>query len=212
MRFGFLPLFLGVAALLPLTGVANAATFSGNATVTTNYIYRGLTKSDGDPVLQFSAELESNGFYGGVFASRVDFGTADSLEFDLSVGYRGTAGSMAYDLGYTRFHYDGSGDCCGEIQLSASAPLGRTFVLGGEMDYNPVAEKLATAVNGQLALSGTTSLSGSFGYDGASSENYWDAGMSYQLNKAIALDMRYHDRTSGSAAIVGSVKIGFSTR
>ncbi len=83
----------GVAAL-PLTAAAPASaqgyTFSWGGTVTSNYISRGVTQTQNRPAFQPWVEVESNGFYGGLWASNVRFGGGDSdrVEVDIYGGYR----------------------------------------------------------------------------------------------------------------------------
>lgn len=72
-------------------------TFSGSASVTNNYIFRGITQSDDNPAIQGSIGYSlDTGFagtsvYGGVWGSNVDFNDGDkaSVELDWSFGLSG---------------------------------------------------------------------------------------------------------------------------
>jgi len=66
--------FLGSQALLPN---ARASEFSGVATLTTEYIYRGLRMSNGDPAIQLGLDYEhDSGLFAGVWASTIDIQSA----------------------------------------------------------------------------------------------------------------------------------------
>ena len=72
-----LPLIFAACAgigLLALGARAEAAEFSGNAALTTDYVLRGITQTQGDPAVQagFKAAGDS-GFYGSVWGSNVEF-------------------------------------------------------------------------------------------------------------------------------------------
>jgi uncharacterized protein (TIGR02001 family) len=89
-------------------------TFSANVGVASSYIYRGLNQSNFKPALQAGFDYSNaNGFYAGVWASSIkwtkDFGIANSnAEVDLYLGYKGSAGDIAYDVGFLRYEYPGS--------------------------------------------------------------------------------------------------------
>lgn len=80
-----------VLVVLSATGSGAAAELSGAVTATSEYIYRGLAVSDGDPALQFELDVEfDSGFFGGLWASTVDIESPFSRrdrELDLYLGY-----------------------------------------------------------------------------------------------------------------------------
>ncbi len=68
--------------LFPFRDVAAAGRFSGSARVTSDYVYRGYTRSDNGPAFQGNADYEhASGWFGGVWVSSVDFSTMD-IEHD----------------------------------------------------------------------------------------------------------------------------------
>ena len=98
---------LPVLALAFATGAAAAQEFALNYGVafTSNYIDNGTTQSDDHPALQGYVEGSYGLFYGGVWASTVDFPEdpefgGDNLEFDLYAGIRPTLGDLSFDLSY----------------------------------------------------------------------------------------------------------------
>ena len=77
-----------VAGLLVASSAASAIEISGNVALTTDYIWRGMSQTDGSPAIQggFDADF-GNGIYAGAWGSNVDFGSDsdESMELDLSL-------------------------------------------------------------------------------------------------------------------------------
>jgi uncharacterized protein (TIGR02001 family) len=89
--------------------------FSGNAALTTDYRYRGMTQTQSDPALQGGFALShSSGLYAGVWGSNVNFGSADPhLELDPYVGYATElpfAGKPKLDVGLWYYGYPSASD------------------------------------------------------------------------------------------------------
>lgn len=81
-------------ALQVFAPITNASELSGAATLTSEYIYRGLEKSDGNPALQLGLDYEHDtGLFAGVWASTIDLSTAAG-QFDIELDY------------YAGFHFD----------------------------------------------------------------------------------------------------------
>ncbi|MBM4182432.1 MAG: hypothetical protein FJ209_12890 [Betaproteobacteria bacterium] len=90
--------------------------FSANVSLTSNYIFRGISQTGGDPAVQGGFDYShSSGFYVGTWGSNVgwieDFQGYDSgnLEIDLYAGLRGGIGDsgVTYDVGLIRYWYPG---------------------------------------------------------------------------------------------------------
>lgn len=80
-------------------------TLSANITLATDYLYRGLSQTTGDPALQGGFDLNhESGFYIGLWGSNVDF--ADSLELDYYAGFSGAINDdLSYDIGLLYYDY-----------------------------------------------------------------------------------------------------------
>jgi len=198
-----------VAASLPVAARAEVTTY-GSLTFASEYVDRSESFSDDQPALQFYGEVESNGFYAGLFASNVDFGDDDNVEIDLYLGYRNTIGDLSYDIGYGRYYYDDSGDCCGEILLSLSYPVVEKLEVGGALEYDPEAETLASEISLDYGVTDTFSISGTYGRNEASDNNYWDVGFNYYLSDAWSVDVRYHDTSTGDPIFAAFLSYEFS--
>lgn len=84
------------ALIVLLPGVA-ASEFSGLATLTSEYIYRGLEMSDGDPAFQLGLDYEHDtGFFIGAWVSTIDIQTvmgSRDTELDYYAGFNYAAES-----------------------------------------------------------------------------------------------------------------------
>lgn len=194
-----------VLAALAATTIAHAGqaevTTYGSLTFASEYVDRSQTFSDGRPALQFYGEIESNGIYGGLFASNVDFGDDENVEVDLYLGYRGALGDLSYDIGYGRYYFDDSGDCCGEVLLYLSYPLGDSVEVQGALEYDPDAETLASELTLDFGVTEALHISGTYGRNEAGDNNYWNVGANYALADAWSLDLRYYDTTTDDEII-----------
>jgi uncharacterized protein (TIGR02001 family) len=91
-------------------------TFTGNIGLYSQYVFRGLTQTNGDPAVQGGFDLgHKSGFYLGTWASNVswisDFapGTSASMEWDWYAGYKGSLpADFGYDLGVLYYWYPGT--------------------------------------------------------------------------------------------------------
>ncbi|WP_257387483.1 TorF family putative porin [Tahibacter caeni] len=103
---------LAAAALFAFAPAASALDFSGSATATSDYVFRGISQTRGDATPQLGVKLASDtGFYGSLWASRVDYGDAlgSDAELDLVAGWNRTfAERWNLDLNLTRFTYPGT--------------------------------------------------------------------------------------------------------
>lgn len=85
--------------------------FSGTATITSDYVFRGLTQTWGQPAIQGSIDYaHASGFYGSLWASTMsDKVVAGSdFEIDLALGFRGAVNEqLGYGAGLITVYYPG---------------------------------------------------------------------------------------------------------
>ncbi len=90
-----------------------------NVGVVSQYRYRGIAQTKGDPALQGGIDYaNANGFYAGAWGSTIKWikeaGTAAAVdakgpvELDVYGGYKFEAAGVAYDVGYLRYEYVGN--------------------------------------------------------------------------------------------------------
>ena len=129
-------LFVGLVSGLAVASAASAEGVSvyAGATLTSNYLYTGVTQTANQPTAQGYLEAEYGGFYAGIWASGVRF-PPDSVEIDPYFGYRGEAGKFFYDANITHIRYDVTGLWSNNIALEMGvaprhpAAHGRAFGL-----------------------------------------------------------------------------------
>ena len=93
-------LILPVAIACTMASTANAGEWSANASMTNNYIWRGLTQSENEAAVQGGIDYAGDsGFYMGTWASNVNYGGGDtfSYEHDIYAGYAFDAGGVSWD-------------------------------------------------------------------------------------------------------------------
>jgi uncharacterized protein (TIGR02001 family) len=105
---------------------ASDYSFSANIGLYSDYIFRGYTQTQGQPALQGGFDMEhKSGFYGGTWASNVDWTTAggymndNSIEIDLYAGYATEVSGLGLDAGVLQFIYPGD-DIAGKASTSAT--------------------------------------------------------------------------------------------
>lgn len=101
----------------PLLAVAadSPHSFTGNVTLASEYLYRGIAQTNRDPALQGGFDYaHSSGFYAGVWGSNISWlsdmgGISSSVEIDVYGGYKGSfANDFSYDVGVLTYNYPGS--------------------------------------------------------------------------------------------------------
>jgi uncharacterized protein (TIGR02001 family) len=204
-----------VAALITAAGATGALaqnlSVSGGLALTSDYVSSGISQTGGDHALQAYVEMETAaGIYAGIWGSNVDFGDADKVEIDLYFGYRNElASGISYDLGYARYFYDDSGNCCGEIILSMGVPLGNVASLTPYIALDPENEGLNTSVAVDVAVNDQIGLMAKIGKvkDG---QEYYQLGGSYALTDATAMDLSWHDTDIDDGTLVFTLSYDFS--
>ena len=85
--------------LLLLAAASDATELNAYAVLTTDYVFRGVTYSDGDPAFQLGADLTfDNGIYVGAWASTIDIRNGSFSDRDLEVDYYLGGGILPYVL------------------------------------------------------------------------------------------------------------------
>ena len=116
---------LGVVALMTTFGSLQAATFESNVALSSEYMWRGMTQTDGQAAISggFDISGESGAYFGG-WGSNVEYGDDATMELDYYLGYAGeTEGGLSYDIGYLLYDFPGADYDAEEIYLG----LGYSF-------------------------------------------------------------------------------------
>lgn len=84
---------------------------SANVALVSDYLFRGVSQTDEKGAIQggFDFTYES-GFYAGIWASNVNYGTDTSTEMDFYGGYGWSAGESEFDVGFIYYDYEGDAE------------------------------------------------------------------------------------------------------
>lgn len=151
---------------------------TGSLALTSDYVFRGVSQTDGKPALQGGIEYAAEGgFYAGAWGSNISWlsdlsSTAapisSSLELDVYGGYRGKfSDAVSYDVGLLYYAYPGDFPAGFNSADTAEVYAGLTVA---------ASEKLSLGAKYSHAV---TDL---FGYTDSSGSGYLD------LNATLALD------------------------
>lgn len=186
--------------------VPQAPQVSANVAVASDYVFRGVSQTEGEPALSAGVDVGKGAVYAGAWASNVAFAGDDDtrLETDLYAGVRPEFGGFAWDFGVVGYLYDEPGALdydYVELKGAASRAIGPATV-GAAVFWSPdffgASEGEATyaEVNVAFATVSRWTVSGAVGRQWVSSDfdySTWNVGAAYALTDALALDLRYHD-------------------
>ena len=183
----FIKSFLILVGLTSVLSV-NAAEFESNVALSSEYIWRGVPQTNGEPAISGGFDISGeNGLYFGTWASNVEWGDDSALELDWYAGYSNELESgITYDIGYLAYTYPGEEDLdFEEIYLGLSySYFGLTYSAG--QDDAPDNTEVSIAL-------GESGLGLTFG-------DYDDLGdymiLSYDLPMTLAglsVNFSYHD-------------------
>lgn len=180
---------------------------SFNASLTSDYRYRGLSQSRLRPALQGGADLVHGpgGYYVGAWLSSIrwigDAGGDTRVEMDLYAGKRGQVGGFSYDAGVLAYVYPSSG-------LPVNPNTRELYLQAG---YGPAYVKYSHAV------------SNLFGTAGSKHSGYLDIGANVELPRGLVLNLHagrqrvdghgelsYNDYRIGVTKSIGSTSLSLA--
>lgn len=142
MRKTLIASAIAAAFLLPVASYAEdapapaaaapASPFTGNFTIASEYLYRGIAQTRGNPAIQGGFDYaHPSGFYIGTWGSNISWigdtvpGASASLELDLYGGYKGAiTGDLGYDVGVLTYNYPGSNKPTGNAKPDTTEVYG----------------------------------------------------------------------------------------
>ena len=186
--------------------------FSGNVTITTDYVWRGVSQTDQNPGIQGGFDYaHASGLYAGIWASNVDF--AGSLEMDWYAGYANSFGGLDYDVFVLYYSYPGADDDDAELNflefhvgLSYGFDVALSPTIGVGYDYSPDfygEDDAGHHYSGSLDLTlpMDIGLGGTYAYQDVEGDvtspdgfdyAYWRIGISKEI-AGFGLDLSYWD-------------------
>lgn len=201
-------LLCAAASVAPWSAACAATSFTGYGVVTTDYVFRGVTYSDGHAAVQVAVDFDfDSGFYAGAWASSVDLYGGEArrrdLEIDYYVGFNyewrrdwtvganvvaytfpGTRGDVDYD--YLEYSLVGNYDDRVWLEYSWSPDLFHTGRGTQNLElYLEWPLPAGLMLGSGVGYYDTSELTG-IGY------GYWQAGVTRAFGIAD-IDVRYHD-------------------
>jgi uncharacterized protein (TIGR02001 family) len=191
---------LSPLALLCIATTAHAADVVGNATLTSDYVWRGTSQTQGDPAVQAGFKIAfDNGLYASAWGSNVEFapGLHASSEFDFTVGWaRKVSDDWAFDVNVLHYRYPSTTADLDWTELNGTA----TFRDNAWVSIGWSHEALGTEGNGTYALlGGRWPINDRFRFEGAIAHYFLDD----------ALDESY---SHANASAIWTIKAPFELR
>jgi uncharacterized protein (TIGR02001 family) len=208
-------------------------TITGGATATTDYRFRGISQSNGDPALQASGTLDhESGFYVGGFASTLsDDPRPGEIELSGYVGYtREILPATDLDVGVQLYGYPNNASLTNASYFEPYASLRHTLgPVTAEIGAAYAPEQEALADNDSLYVYGDVSggiivlpvtvtarvgyTSGPARFTGFADYLDWRIGAEHRRGPATFaleyVDTDIPDARNADAALVASVRLGF---
>jgi len=156
-----------------------------NVGVVSQYRYRGIAQTKGQPALQGGVDYaNAGGYYLGAWASQIQWlkdasqsgqtPYTGSTELDLYGGYKFENSGIAYDVGFLRYQYAGN---------NYSTPISS----GTQYANANTNEIYAAGTVGAYTFKWSYSLSNLFGYVGSRGSDYFDLTANYDMGNGITL-------------------------
>ena len=208
-----------ITLLFTVFSISSAAEvlFHGSATLTSDYVIRGLSQTNDNPSLQLStgAELTGSGVYGGIWIANVDtselipdLGQQSGIEVDYFIGLsRPLTRRWWWDINVGRYQYLNDERMLDYDYTEVSASLSYRNIVRLSSIYSPKAtdhtrenallqgERWSWEVSGELPLNQHFSLHAGLGYNDISQvsdvkHRYWNTGLTLRVNP-FALNLAY---------------------
>jgi len=220
---------IGGAALPAQAQDGNQLELSATATLTTDYVFRGISQTGNDPAVQASLDAAYGIFYIGAWGSNVDFGgdltpgglpvSIADLEIDYYAGIAPTWHGISFDIGGIYYTYPGAFDPAGEfdyfeLKTGASYTFFEALTLGitnywspeffgetGNADALELAGEYAFANKWWIFSPSVSALVGWQWIDEGEDYTYWNAGLTLGFMDNWSADVRYWDTDDGCGGL-----------
>lgn len=137
IKFLFVVLVFGFQTASPAR--ANGLEVEGDFYFVTDHIFRGISRSGGEPAIQMTFDLvHEKGWYFGTFVSNFQDDFGHEIETEIYAGYMFTKGAYDFNLAVSYDSFHGAGDTTGYVEFrgSIARDFGLLFLTGG-MTFSP---------------------------------------------------------------------------
>ena len=192
-------------ALILGAGAAGTATaegeWSGNVTLTTDYVWRGVSQSNEDMAIQGGFDYSNGIFYVGTWASSIDFedDTDSNVEWDIYGGVAGEfEGGVGWDVGVIGYIYPDSSDSdldFVEVYGGLSYEFEQGLGVGGYAYFDPDNENFYVEGSAGYAFTDMFAADvtvGSYTFDEGEDYINWSVGGTFSF-EGFDFDLRYWD-------------------
>jgi len=189
----------------PAASEETESNFSWNLTVTSDYVFRGVSQTMREPALQagFDYSFGDSGFYVGTWGSNIDFGAGGpDMELDTYIGWNhDLSDDWNFDLMLTRYNYVGESTAYGSLDYNELIGVVTwsemiAVTLGYTDDYaNSGADSTYLGVTGTWEVGNDFTLNAGAGYttfEGGGDYSDWNLGISRQFGPVNAA-LNYYD-------------------
>jgi uncharacterized protein (TIGR02001 family) len=215
---------------LPAHAQDNKLTLGATTTLTTDYMFRGVSQTRNNAAIQGSFDATYGIFYAGAWASNVDLGGTGfgddiaTIEIDYYAGITPEWKGISFDIGALYYTYPGAFDPGAnldyfELKTGASYTFFEALTLGITNYWSPdysaetgngdaLELSAAYAFSGKLFNFFSPSISGLVGWldvEDIGDYTYWNAGFTLGFMENWSVDVRYWDTDLSSAGCVGFI-------
>lgn len=180
---------------------------SGQIGIASEFVGKGLGKSNGEISPFASVEFEAGSAYASVFVASAELAQGADAEIISAIGYRPKLGAIGLDLSVINRDLPGTRSGVDsnyfEYQVDASRKFGPVSARL-RVNYTPdgfaaTQEAWWTELQGTVSIDDKTRLSAAIAdrtADGGASYAAWNIGAKRKLTDRISLDLRYFDTDS----------------
>ncbi|HEX8470173.1 MAG TPA: TorF family putative porin [Brevundimonas sp.] len=172
--------------------------------IATEYLGKGIGKSNGEPSLSGSVELSHNGFYGSVFAATAELSQGADAEIVTTGGYRTTLAGYGLDLAVVNRDLPGTRAGVDANYIEYQADVSRKIgAVSTRLRVNYTADGFAATQEAwwlelQLGVALDASTKATVAVadrtaEGGAEYTAWNAGIKRKLPHDLALDLRWYD-------------------
>ena len=177
---------------------------AGTVGVASQYVTKGVGKSNDEPSASASIELSRSGFYGSVFVSSAELSQGSDAEIVSSLGYRTTIAAIGVDMAVINRDFPGTRPGVDANYTEYQADLsGQMGPVSTRFRVNYTADGFASTqeawwieIQGGVALDENTKATVAIGdrtADGGAEYTAWNVGVKRKLPHDLALDVRWYD-------------------
>jgi uncharacterized protein (TIGR02001 family) len=195
----------GVAGALAVVGTAQAADpVSIQLGVATQYLGKGIGKSNDEPSVSAQIEVNHNGFYASLFGATAELSQGSDAEILTTIGYRRTVSGYGLDLSVINRDLPGTRPGIDanytEYQADASRKFGpvstRLRVNYTHDGFAATQEAWWIEAQGGVSLDSKTKATVAIAdrtADGGAEYTAWNIGVKRKLNDRFSADLRWYD-------------------